>query len=265
MPLPPKTTLAAGHLPEDVYGLWPTSPDRAGSVCRSECVKGALRPLGWPVSSPSAAGRASHPAALDSLSTRKPTTRCLRFSSSTVILEMTSSPARAPVDRPAPRLQRAVHSLALWMGWLSTGGRAAPKARRRRTVSTWGCKPEPPKIPAENVARDVSGHFGYPTRFSMQVLAVKVGRLWSGLISWYPLFRMPRNVLSSRPKSCGCLWPIRSVSHKPCCHRRKRLLPWNVRSPVAASYCVLNEQRRTGSRRLTPSTTAPSSTAIRSR
>ena len=43
-----------------------------------------------------------------------------------------------------------------------------------------GCKPEPPKIPAENVARDVSGHFGYPTRFSMQVLAVKVGRLWSG-------------------------------------------------------------------------------------
>ena len=105
---------------------------------------------------------------------------CLRFSSSTVILEMTSSPARAPVDRPAPRLRRAVHSLALWMGRLSTGRRAAPKARRRRTVSTWGCKPEPPKIPAENVARDVSGHFGYPTRFSMQVLAVKVGRLWSG-------------------------------------------------------------------------------------
>ncbi len=28
-----------------------------------------------------------------------------------------------------------------------------------------GCKPEPPKIPTENVAHDVSGLFGYPTRF----------------------------------------------------------------------------------------------------
>ena len=48
---------------------------------------------------------------------------------------------------------------------------------------SWGCKPEPPKIPTENVAHDVSGLFGYPTRFPVHVLEVKADRFWSGHVS----------------------------------------------------------------------------------
>ncbi|SOS42782.1 hypothetical protein CFBP3840_P100115 (plasmid) [Pseudomonas syringae] len=40
-------------------------------------------------------------------------------------------------------------------------------------VPTRGCKPEPRKIPSENVTRAVYGCFCYPTRFSVHVLAAQ--------------------------------------------------------------------------------------------
>jgi hypothetical protein len=36
--------------------------------------------------------------------------------------------------------------------------------------TTWGCKPEPPKIPSENVMSDVSGYHAYPTLFAVCIL-----------------------------------------------------------------------------------------------
>lgn len=32
----------------------------------------------------------------------------------------------------------------------------------------WGCKPETPKIPTENIASEVSGCYYYPTGFAVQ-------------------------------------------------------------------------------------------------